>query len=449
MKSRRKRIAVAALCVAVAAAFADSSIVVLALPQLLNRFRVSVEAISWVITAYNVVVAVVALALVGVARLRRGRLMLASGVGFFLVGSAGCAASSGLDALVALRCVQGLGGGLLLVASLPRLSALVGSHRRGIELWAMSGAIGAGIGPALGGVLTQGFDWRAIFVLQVPLAAAAGLALGAELPLENEGEHLTRPRERLGANVALGLVSGALVGALFLAVVLLIDGWLLSPIEAAGIVSVIPVATVLSGRFAGALPRRGAAAAGAVALAGGLGGLALLPGASILFALLSLVLCGVGIGLAVPPLTASSLDADALDTSGALTIGIRHAGLVLALVVLTPVLASNLIAAQSKATDRGAGVVLDSGVPIRTKVPLALDLARTLRNAGVEVPDFAPIFARHENTGNRPQLEQLRRRLVAVIDAMVTRSTRAAFAISALLAVLALLPLPLLRARAR
>lgn len=442
-------VAAVALCVAVGAAFADSSIVVLALPQLLHRFRVSVEAISWVITAYNAVVAATALALVRLATPRWERLLLAAGVGLFLAGSAGCGASGALASLITLRCVQGLGGALLLVGSLPRLAVLVGSRRRAVELWAISGAVGAGIGPALGGALTELFDWRAIFVFQVPLAAAAVLGLGRSLPSEHEREHLTHPRERLGANIALGLVSGALVGALFLAVVLLIDGWLLSPITAAGIVSVIPASMLLVRRATAALPRRGTAATGVLALAGGLGGLALLPGASLLFALLSLALCGAGIGLAVPPLTSSSLDADALERSGALAIGIRHAGLVLALVALTPVLAGDLITAQAKATDRGASLVLHSNVSISTKVPLALDLARSLRSTNVEVPHFAPIFARHEKAGDRQQLQQLEHHLVGVVDAAVTRSTRRAFAISSLLAVLALLPLPLLPARDR
>lgn len=449
MTSRRDTIAAAALCLAVGAAFADSSIVVLALPELLRRFQVTVEAISWVITAYNAVVAVVALALVLVATATRGRLLLAAGTVLFLAGSAGCAAAGGLDSLVALRCVQGLGGASLLVASLPRLAVLVGSPRRAVELWAISGAVGAGVGPAVGGALTQAFDWRAIFVVQVPLAAAAALALGGRPGAAGDAAHRTDRRERLGANVALGLVSGALVGALFLAVVLLIDGWLLSPITAAAIVSIIPATTFLVRRGAAALPRPDSAAVGAVALAGGLAGLALLPGASIVFALLSLALCGAGIGLAVPPLTASSLDPDALDSSGALTIGIRHAGLVLALVVLTPVLAGDLVAAQPTATARSTTVVLHSEVPIAVKVPLALDLAHSLRETNVRVPRVAPIFARHETSGNRQELQQLQRRLVAVIDAVVTRSTRRAFLISALLALLALLPLPLFGRRMR
>jgi hypothetical protein len=158
----------------------------------------------------------------------------------------------------------------------------------------------------------------------------------------------------------------------------------------------------------------------------------------------------VGLGLAVPPLTASSLDAAALDRSGALTIGARHLGLVVALVVLTPVLANDLDAAQSKAIDRGADVVLDSSVSIGSKVPLMIDLTKTLRGTpDAEVPDFGPTFARHESSGNRGSLERLRHDLVTTIHAVLTRSTRRAFGLSALLAAAGLLPLPVYRRRRR
>jgi MFS family permease len=122
----------ASLAAAVAIAFADSSIVVLALPQLLDELNTSITPVSWVITAYNLVVAVVALAFgsrLGRASARRVGL---AGLVVFLVGSLACALAGSLPLLVALRCVQGVGAALLLAASLPLLIALTGSERRGI-----------------------------------------------------------------------------------------------------------------------------------------------------------------------------------------------------------------------------------------------------------------------------------------------------------------------------
>jgi MFS family permease len=90
------------------------------------------------------------------------------GLGVFAVGSIGSAASPDLATLIAFRCLQGAGAAMLLAGSLALLAALTGSVARGVALWTAAGTFGAAVGPALGGVLTQLFDWRAIFVFQVP-----------------------------------------------------------------------------------------------------------------------------------------------------------------------------------------------------------------------------------------------------------------------------------------
>jgi len=173
MAARAPTIAVAA---AVAVAFADSSVVVLALPELYVRLHTSILGVSWVITAYNLAVAVGALVLVPLVRCRRPPWLPFAGLGLFLTASVGCGVSTGLAQLVAFRAAQGAGAALLLVASLPLLASLAGSAERGLAIWATAGALGTALGPALGGVLTQAFGWRAIFVAQAPVAAAALLA---------------------------------------------------------------------------------------------------------------------------------------------------------------------------------------------------------------------------------------------------------------------------------
>ena len=105
----RRRLLVAAVVAAVAVAFADSSIVVLALPDVYGAFDTSIVGVSWVITAYNLVVAVTAFALVPlVRRVDVGRVTRA-GLLLFFAGSVGSAASWRLASLVAFRCVQGVG----------------------------------------------------------------------------------------------------------------------------------------------------------------------------------------------------------------------------------------------------------------------------------------------------------------------------------------------------
>jgi predicted MFS family arabinose efflux permease len=434
------------IAAAVGIAFADSSIVVLGLPQLLSEFDTSIQSVSWVITAYNLVVAAVTL-LLG-ARLARAhpRLVAAIGLVVFTLASGACAAAGSLEVLVALRCVQGAGAALVLTAALPMLIATSGSERRGVALWVTAGAVGAAIGPALGGVLTEAFSWRAIFIAQAPVAALALPAVRRVTDVPGvAGRDAGSRRSSVTANVALGLVFAALTGALFLVVVLLVEVWRLSPLEAAAAVTALPVGTLGGARLA-----RGAgwgeAAAGALLLALGLLGLALLPSSSVTLVVASLLLCGVGLGLALPLATTASLQTGGpIVTAAARSVGARHAGLVLALVLIAPVLASEVETGGERAALAGAAAVLDAPVGVADKVSLALalddEIGKTPKGA---LPDVSAAFGERHGSAE----ERLRDGLVDVLEATLTRSFRSSFGLTALFALLATVPLALLRRRA-
>jgi len=448
VSDRRTRVLTLALAAGVAVAFADSSIVVLALPDLYGEYDTTLVGVSWVITSYNLVVAIAALSLVPFARRLRPRPTGIVGVALFAGGSAGCAAAWSLDALIAFRCVQGLGGALLLAASLRALAAFAGSPARGAAIWTTAGTIGAAAGPALGGVLTQLFDWRAIFAVQVPLALVALAAMVdnrvrdvASDPRDAHG----RPHA-LAADTSLGLVFGALVGALFLSVLLVITVWSLDPVVGAVVVSALPAATLAVRPLARRLDPRTAALGGAALLAGGLVGLALLPRISNVLVALALAFCGAGLGLAVPALTGVALDAEGRATrSCLLTVGARHAGLVLALALVAPLLSETLESSDDKALLAGAQVVLEGDADLRLKVPIALDLRDALDEAKQgEIPDLArPFDERGADTDSG--LREMRDDLVRTLESVVTRGFRSSFALSALLALVALAPASRLR----
>src|SRR5581483_4353943 len=347
---------VAALVAAVAIAFADSAIVVLALPDLLRQYDVSINAVAWVVTAYNLAVAAGAIAL---RRLEPARLALGGSAGF-AAASLACAVAPDVWSLIAFRAVQGVAAAALLVGALPVLRSLAVRH--GTALWAGAGVFGAALGPALGGALTDVFSWRAIFYAQAPVGALG--ALGA-LRLRAAA---AAPRERASrlAAVSLALCSAALVGLLFLAVVQLVDVWRLSPLRAGAVVSAIPAATLV----AAPLAARAGGAAGAVLLAGGLAGMAFLPGGSLAWVVASLAVAGLGYGIVMGPLTAA--------VGGATAVWIRHAGLVAGLLVVTPLLTSDLTRAANKAELRGISTALDAAAPAETKLRLAIDLAPLL-----------------------------------------------------------------------
>jgi hypothetical protein len=418
------------LVAAVAVAFADSSIVVLALPELYGRFNTSIEGISWVVTAYNLAVAVTALALLFFIHRLRSAVLLGAGLVLFLAASIACAAAQSLAFLIGARTVQGVGAALLLVGALPVL---------GRAQWTAAGTFGLALGPALGGVLTQAFDWRAIFVAQAPVAALGLVGLVRTYTHADAEEGWSSSLKRtLPANACLGLLFGALVGALFLAVLLVISVWDYSPIAGAGIVSALPLAALLVRplRLSGPI----AVCGGAALLAIGLVGLALLPSASVGFMIWSLALCGAGLGLAVPVLSNAALDQGAgLTRSGTLTVGARHVGLVLALALIAPLLASKVPDAGDKALLRGTAVLLDAPIGLDKKVPVALDLRKAFAKAQEgETPDLKEPFNAH-GAQSDSALAAVRDDLFGAIAATLTRATRSAFFLCAGFAAAALL----------
>jgi MFS family permease len=408
----------AAVAAAVAIAFADSSIVVLALPELYGRFHTSITGVSWVITAYNAAVAVTAFGLLFVRRS-----LLPAGLLVFFAASIGCAVAGSLAFLIGARTLQGIGAALLLAGSLRLL---------GGRVWTLAGTFGLALGPALGGVLTQAFDWRAIFVAQAPVAVL-GLLGAIRAP---HMEDAAQPRAgAVRANACLGLLFGALVGALFLAVLLVISAWNYSPIGGALVVSALPAAALVVRPLEARLS--GAVAAGAGLLALGLIGLALLPSASVWLLVWSLALCGAGLGLALPALSNAALSATT--RSAAVTVGARHVGLVLALALIAPLLASKVPAAGDRALLKGTAVLLDAPIGIDKKVPVALDLRQAFARArDGETPDLAQPFDAH-GAQHDSSLAAARDRLLGAIESTITRASRSAFFVCAGFAALALL----------
>ena len=437
------RTAAALLGVAVALAFADSSIVMLGLPEIYGELDASIPGVSLVITAYNLVVAVVAFALVPVLRWVRPAPLLAAGLVVFLAASLACGLADDLSVLVALRAVQGLGAALLLAAALPAMAALTGGSSTGRAWWGIAGTLGAVLGPAAGGVLTELFDWRAIFIAQAPLAVLALAAL-ADARVRALAPEAGGARPPLWPNLGLVFAFGALVGALFLAVLMIVTVWGLGPLAGAVVVSALPGAAVLVRPLPARTGTGPAAAAGALLLALGLVTLALLPEVSSWWAAAALAVCGAGFGLLVPPLTEGSVaGVGALARAGSVSVGARHVGLVLALAVVAPVLAADLDDAGDRATLNATQVILDARLGLQQKVPVAIDLsdefARTPRGA---VPDLEGVFAAN-GAADDPAVRQVRDDLVGAIEAALTRGFRAGYLISALFALLALVPVAL------
>ena len=155
-------------------AFIDGTVVNVALPVLQTSLRASVSQMQWVVEAYALFLS--SLVLVGGSladRFGRRRVFLI-GIGIFSAASLACGLSVGVRTIILARAVQGVGGALLIPSSLAILGAAFPAEERGraVGTWSSLTAIATAIGPALGGWLVQAISWRAVFLLNLPIAAA-------------------------------------------------------------------------------------------------------------------------------------------------------------------------------------------------------------------------------------------------------------------------------------
>jgi len=443
----------AALAVAVGLVLADSSVVVLALPDIYRELDTSVRAVTWVLVSFNLVMALAAVPAAHLARRVGPGRAAAVGLAVFAGASLACGLSAQLETLIAARCVQALGGAAAVTAALELLPATVGSERRATVLWAGAGAAGAALGPAIGGVLTELVSWQSIFLVQVPVAIAAAVPILAVARHEAatgivQSELRRSGRPHLLANLALALISAAIAAALFLLVLLLIEGWRMSPIGAAIVVSVMPIFALAGGRFgSSALSTRARAAAGAILVAGGLGGLALLPKAEVVLTVPPQVLVGLGLALVLSALTETALAGRAPQAlHGGWTISARHAGVVIGLLALTPIFTSDIAEQRTDAIDAGTAIVLDSRVSPLLKIQLGQRIDRRLEEERGRVPTIGPVFEPlPDDPEERQAVVDLREDLQDQLDRGATHAFSPSFALGALMALLALIPIGLAR----
>ncbi len=444
-----------ALSLAVGIVLADSAVVTLALPDILREYGTTVSRVAWVLIAFNLVLALAAVPAARLCVRRDPGALGAAGIVVFATACAGCALAPSLGVLLAARVGQALGGAVVIASCLELLVASTGSERRGAARWAGAGVAGAALGPVAGGLLTDVVSWQSIFVVQVPLVL---LALPAALALRGRAgrDHdlsARADRPHLAANAALALISAALTAALFLLVLLLVEGWRRSPAEAAAIVTVIPIAAIAAGPLARAARAgtRSEAVAGAIAVAGGLAALALLPGATAGWTLLPQALVGLGLGLTIDSLTAVALhDRVPRALHGGWTIAARHGGIVVGLLILTPVFTADLRAARPPAQEAITAQLLDSRLPASSKLALADGLGAQLQSEGGRVPDLAPAFRRADLPADQAgRAARLQRGLDDQLERAATGAFQDAFLLAGVLALLSAVPALFLHTRRR
>jgi EmrB/QacA subfamily drug resistance transporter len=190
-------------------AFVDGSVTNVGLPAIGKSLQAGPADLQWVINAYLLPLS--ALLLLGGAggdRYGRKRLLVA-GTALFAAASIACALAPSLTLLLIGRGLQGVGAAVLMPCSLAILGASFSGEARGraIGIWASMGAVMAAVGPVLGGWLIDMVGWRAIFLINLPLAAGA-IALGLIFVTD------TREKDPPALDIPGGVLATAALGAM-------------------------------------------------------------------------------------------------------------------------------------------------------------------------------------------------------------------------------------------
>ncbi|PYI68971.1 MFS transporter [Arthrobacter livingstonensis] len=168
-------LAITAASLPVFMATLDNLVVTNALPVIHEKLGAGVEELQWVVNAYALSFATFMLLAVGLGdRLGRRRVFLA-GLAIFTLASAAAALSTDPMALIAARAVQGLGAAAIMPLSLTLLAGSVSRAGRplAIGIWGGVSGLGVAVGPLVGGAVVEGWNWQAIFWLNVPLGIIA------------------------------------------------------------------------------------------------------------------------------------------------------------------------------------------------------------------------------------------------------------------------------------
>ncbi|MEV7727872.1 MFS transporter [Streptomyces sp. NPDC087917] len=203
----------AVLCVSLVLVALDATILHVAVPSVTEDLRPGAQELLWIVDAYPLVCAAL-LILFGTLGDRIGRRrVLLLGYALFGVASAVAALADTAQVLIAARALLGVGGAMIMPATLSILRQVFPDRREravAIGIWTAVAAVGAASGPVLGGFLVQHFWWGSVFLINIPLMALL-LPLGRWLLPESKGS-VDGPWDVVGALMAAAGILAAVLG---------------------------------------------------------------------------------------------------------------------------------------------------------------------------------------------------------------------------------------------
>jgi EmrB/QacA subfamily drug resistance transporter len=190
----------------------DNTILNVALPTLQRTFAASAAELQWMVDGYVLVFAGLLLTM-GALGDRFGRARaLQVGLVVFALASIAATFATNAGQLIAARVAMGVGGALIMPSTLSIIVNVFppAERRRAIAVWAGVSGLGVGLGPLIGGILIENFNWSSVFLVNVPIAALA-LALGLFLVPDSRDPSAGR-LDLPGAALSIGAVGSLVYG---------------------------------------------------------------------------------------------------------------------------------------------------------------------------------------------------------------------------------------------
>jgi EmrB/QacA subfamily drug resistance transporter len=167
-------------------AFIDGTALSVAMPALQSDLGATGADLLWVTNGFSLPLAALLLFGGALGDAFGRRRIFALGIGIFAAASVACGLAPGIQTLIAARVAQGVGGALMIPGSLAMISSYFPAEERGkaIGTWSACSVLATTIGPVLGGVLAGAGWWRAVFFINLPLAAIALLVVWIRIPAD-------------------------------------------------------------------------------------------------------------------------------------------------------------------------------------------------------------------------------------------------------------------------
>jgi len=194
MTSRGRKWTLAAAILGSCMAFIDGTVVNIAIPVLQRSIGLTVSDTQWIVDAYLLVLSSLTLAGGALGDHLGRRKIFAIGIAIFAVASAVCGAAGNAQQLIAARAFQGLGAALLVPGSLAIITAAfpAGERGRAIGTWSSLTSLAVIAGPLFGGWLVQAVSWRAVFYINLPIAAITLMIVWFSMPPDSTKKNAGR-----------------------------------------------------------------------------------------------------------------------------------------------------------------------------------------------------------------------------------------------------------------